>query len=224
MPLRCLRSYTAAASAAVYWDGKRVRLGGDIMPWFDYVNSVGIIGALGVGAFQTRRLVADARSRDASQRIENALALYRDLVVDGDTANAFHRLSVLLRSKGAEQHGITTWYVINDDDFKNDGLFDPALTGFETPFADFYRVLWFFERAEMNLRFELANSNVFFNAAGFHCWWWGQLLHAVEGPKATAAIRRLAPKAVAWAKKNGVYAEWKSHCKTDFDGGPGIDM
>lgn len=99
------------------------------MSWFDYVESVGVIGALAVGAFQTRRLVIDRRLHDEDRRTERALELYRDLVVDGDTANAFHRLSNLLRSVGTEQHGMTTWYVINDEDFKTGGLFDPASQG-----------------------------------------------------------------------------------------------
>ena len=58
------------------------------MPWTDYVDVVGIAGALGFSAVQTRRLVLDARKRDDDRRTERALDFYRDLVVDGDTAGA----------------------------------------------------------------------------------------------------------------------------------------
>jgi hypothetical protein len=161
--------------------------------------------------------------RDIDRKTERALDLYRDLVVDGDTANAFHRLSVLLRHKGTSQRGVTTWYVMNDSDFNKGGLLDPSLTGLDTPFEDFYRVLWFFERTEMALRFRLVNPDVLFNAAGFHCWWWGQLLQNIQTPKAIHALRKLAPRAAAWAKESGVYQEWVSHCATDFSGGAPID-
>lgn len=188
------------------------------------MNSVGIIGALGVSALQTRRLVVEARQRDVDRQTERALELYRDLVVDGDTANAFHRLSVLLRHKGTAKNRVTTWYVMNDGDLNEGGLLDPSLTGLDTPFEDFYRVLWFFERTEMTLRFKLVNPHVLFNAAGFHCWWWGQLLRNIQAPKAALALRKLAPRAVGWAKENGVYKEWVSHCMTDFDGGAPVEF
>lgn len=162
--------------------------------------------------------------RDIDRRTERALELYRDLVVDGDTANAFHRLSVLLRHKGTSQCGVTTWYVMDDDDFNEGGLLDPSLTGLDTPFEDFYRVLWFFERTEIALRFNLVNSDVLFNTVGFHCWWWGQLLRNVQVPKATIALRNLAPRAAVWAKESEVYKEWISHCTTDFDGGAPIEL
>lgn len=51
--------------------------------------------------------MAEARERDSDRRTERSLELYRDLVVDVDTANAFHRLSVLLRhTKDAQTHTI----------------------------------------------------------------------------------------------------------------------
>lgn len=49
------------------------------MSWFDYVESFGVIGALGVGAFLSRRLVLERKLRDEDRRTERALELYRDL-------------------------------------------------------------------------------------------------------------------------------------------------
>lgn len=188
------------------------------MNWFDLLQSIGVIGALAGGALQIRRLAKEARQRDLDRQTERSLELYRDLVVDGDTANAFHRLSVLLRHTGTERYGRTTWYVIRESDFQSDGLFDPSEIGLDTPFQDFYRVLWFFERAHTSMNFSLVNPDVFFETAGFHCWWWGQLFRDVVSPKAIYALRQLAPQAENWAIKRGEYDRWVSHCLTDFDG------
>ncbi len=188
------------------------------MDWFDYVNSAGIIGALVSGAYQTRKLAAEARQRDSDRRTERSLELYRDLVVDGDTANAFHRLSVLLRQTGTEKYGKTTWYIVQESDFESGGLFDPAEIGMDTPFQDFYRVLWFFERAYTSMQSYLVDADTLFQTTGFHCWWWGQLLRDVTSPKATYSLRQLAPNAAAWAVMHGEYDRWVSHCMTDFDG------
>lgn len=188
------------------------------MAWFDFVNSAGIIGALVTGAYQTRRLASEARERDADRRTERSLELYRDLVVEGDTAKAFHRLSVLLRHEGTKRFGATTWYILQESDFGSGGLLDPSEIGLDTPFQDLYRVLWFFERAHIALNYGLTDPDVFFHTAGFHCWWWDQLCHDITSPKASAALRRLAPMAVGWAMKNAEYENWVAHCKTDFDG------
>ena len=188
------------------------------MAWFDYVNSVGIVGALAVAAYQTRQLVSDARARDRDRRTERALELYRDLVVDGDTANAFHRLSVLLRHEGSRRFGITTWYVMTDGEFEAGGLLDPSSTGMNTPFEDFYRVIWYFERVENSLRFKLVEPDVLFHAVGFHCWWWNQLLGEIKAPKASRGLRSVAEDATSWAKVQGIHDDWLTHCSTDFNG------
>ena len=85
-------------------------------------------------------------------------------------------------------------------------------------------MLWFFERTEIALRFNLVNPDVLFNAVGFHCWWWGQLLRNIQAPKATFALRNLAPRAAIWASENEVYKEWTSHCTSDFNGGAPIEL
>lgn len=82
--------------------------------WLDVVETCGIAGALGVAADQLRRSVSDLRRRDRDRRTERALELYRDLVVDGETAVAFHRLSLMLRARGSERHGFATWQVLTD--------------------------------------------------------------------------------------------------------------
>jgi hypothetical protein len=193
------------------------------VPWTDYVNVVGIAGALGFSAVQTRRLVLDARKRDDDRRTERALEFYRDLVVDGDTANAFNNLSTLLRNEGTRRFDANTWYVISDDELRNGGLLDPSKPGLDTTFQQFYRVLWYFERVEIALEKNLLDSDVLFRAIGFHCWWWGQLLRDVHAPKAVDALHVLAPRAVAWARAHDDYDRWVSRCRHDFNGGGPVE-
>lgn len=190
------------------------------MLWFNYVNAVGVVVALGLSAFQTRRLVLDARKRDADRRTERALELYRDLVVEGDTAKAFESVSVMLRKEGARRFGVTTWFVMTDAEFNDGGLLDPSLDGGAEIFQDFYRVLWYFERVESALYFSLIEPEVLFRSIGFHCWWWGSLLKDIAAPKAVAALHELAPLAAAWARTSGEYDRWVDRCRTDFNGGP----
>jgi hypothetical protein len=192
--------------------------------WFDYINSAGIIGALILGALQTRKLGKEARARDADRRIERALEFYRDLVVDGDTANAFHRLSVMLRHKGTKVFRRTTWFVMTDQEFEAGGLLDPSATGINTPFEDFYRVIWYFERVDNALQFGLVNPDVFFRTVGFHCWWWGHLLGQIKSPKAIRSLHQLGPRAAEWAQREQLFETWWSHCVTDFNGGPPIRL
>ncbi len=186
--------------------------------WLDYVNSVGIVGALGVAVVQTQRLVLDTRKRDEDRRVERALELYRDLVVEGDTATAFDQLSVLLRTEGAKRFHVKTWLLVDDSEFETGGLLDPTVPGLGTTFQNIYRVLWFFERVETALSFDLVADQVMFRTIGYHCWWWGQLLRNVHSPKAAAALHGLAPKAAEWAATSGVYDEWVARCANDFDG------
>jgi len=185
----------------------------------DIINAAGVIGALGVAGYQTRRLVLDARSRDEDVRTERALSFYRDLVVDGDTAQSFHRMSVLLRRTGTAAHGFTTWSVIGDEALQRGGLLDPEDSALEGPFQDLYQVLWFFERVDRALQFGLVHEDVLFSTVGFHCWWWGQLLRRLDGPKAAKSIRELGPRAARWAARNDELDRWLEHCPSDFDGG-----
>lgn len=188
------------------------------MDLFELINAMGIIGALGVGAFQTWRAAQDARERDEDQRTERALELYRDLVVEGDTAAAFHRLSLALRRRGTECFGVTTWLLLSDEDFNSGGILDPMAAGSDSPFEDLYRVLWYFERVEVALHHHLVNEDVLMRTIGFHCWWWGELLRDVRAPKATAAIQALAPRAERWARSSGDYTNWIGRCASDFGG------
>lgn len=187
--------------------------------WLDVIETCGVVGALGVAADQLRRSVSDQRERDADRRVERALELYHDLVVDGETAQAFHRLSVLLRALGSEQHGFATWRVLTNADLEPGGALDPLNSDLQTPFADLYRVLWFFERGETAVRYGLVDEDVLYRTIGFHCWWWNQLLSQVTAPKASAALRTLGPRAAEWAREAGGLDDWISSCLTDFDGG-----
>lgn len=191
--------------------------------WLDYVQAGGVVAAFAFAAFQTRRLVTDARRRDDDRRVERALDLYRDLVVEGDTAAAFNQLSVVLRDEGATRFAASTWLVLDDQEFGPGGLLDPAVTKDET-FPNLYRVLWFFERVETSLTFALVDTEVMFRTIGYHCWWWGQLLHGVRAPKAAGALHLLAPRAAAWARRENVYDDWLARCQTDFNGGPPTEI
>jgi hypothetical protein len=188
------------------------------LAWPDYVNAAGIVGAFAFSAYQIRRLVVDARQRDADRRTERALELYRDLVVDGDTADAFNNLSVYLRNKGTQRFGVNTWYIMADDDLADGGVLDPAKPGNDALFQCFYRVLWYFERVESALHFSLIDPEVLFRTIGFHCWWWGQILRNIHAPKASDALHDLAPKAADWARDNNDFDRWVARCMTDFAG------
>lgn len=188
--------------------------------WTDYVTALGVAFAVVTGTIQIRRVVQDARQRDADRRTERALELYRDLVVEGDTAKAFESVSVLLRKEGARRFGVTTWFVMSDAEFGDGGLLDPSVDGGAVIFQDFYRVLWYFERVESALFFSLIEPEVLFRSIGFHCWWWGSLLKDITAPKAVAALHELAPLAAAWARDSGEYDRWFDRCRTDFNGGP----
>lgn len=186
--------------------------------WFDYVNSAGIFAAASIGLFQIRQLRKDARQRDLDRQTERALEFYHDLVVDGDTADAFNCLSIRLRAEGIRRHGTATWYVMQDRDLEIGGLLDHTPDDENTLLQYFYRVLWFAERTSAALRYELINADVLFDTAGFHLWWWGQLLSGVRGPKAARALEDLARQAADWARRNDEYGVWIEKCRTDFDG------
>ena len=193
-----------------------------IMGWFTGVEGVAIVAAVLISAYQTWRSAQDARERDADRRTERALDLYRDLVVEGDTAAAFHRLSVRLRTEGSAKFGITTWFCPSDEDFDAGAILDPGAAGSHTPFEDLYRVLWFFERVKTSLDGGLVDQEMLFATIGFHCWWWGSLLSKVTGPKATASLAWLAPQAANWAFRHGELENWLTRCDTDFSSGGAI--
>lgn len=105
----------------------------------------------------------------------------------------------------------------------------------DSPFSDLYRILWYFERAEMTIRFKLVDPAVFFEAAGFHCWWWGQLLRKVDGPKAEPRhtpwhrVRRTGPGAPGSTTRGSPTAptistrrsNWALHQRTSVAPDPG---
>jgi hypothetical protein len=196
------------------------------MSWLDYVNAAGIIGALGLSAYQTRRLASEARTRDQERRAEQSLELYRDFVIEGSTAEAVNRMSVLLRKTGTEMFGTSTWFCMTDDDFGPGRLLDASDLGLTTPFQDLYRILFFFERTEGSLRYGFVDSDVLFSTVGFHIWWWSQLLWEVTGPKASVSLHSLAPVVQAWSQSQVVDVApcstllelWHSRCGTDFNG------
>jgi hypothetical protein len=191
------------------------------MVWGTVISAAGVVVALVTFGVQLHRLAADARQRDADRRRERALELYRDLVVEGDTTKAFECVSVMLRKEGARRFQMTTWYVMDDKDFEPGGLLDPAVdSNAELVYQNFYRVLWYFERVESALFFQLIDSEVLFRSIGFHCWWWGSLLKDIRAPKAVEALHKLAPLAADWARESGEYGRWRDRCATDFDGGP----
>jgi len=195
----------------------------DLKLWIDGISSVGIVGAFAAGVYQAHRLAEDARERDRERRIERALDLYRDLVVESDTATAFHQFSVALRAEGFRRFHISTWYLPLDGDLDHDGFLDPTVPGMETSFQNLYKVLWFFERAHNALEFRLVDADVTFNTIGYHCWWWGQVLLMIREPKASVALHRLAARAEAWARENHHYDDWVARCTHDFGGaGPRV--
>ena len=109
----------------------------------------------------------------------------------------------------AEEHGVVgERYILGGRNFTNDRLF-----------ADLYTVMWFFERAEVALNRRLVDRDALMATLGFHCWWWGQVLLELRGPKAVAAVHQLADDAGRWARSQGVMADWEARCTTDFAGG-----
>lgn len=188
------------------------------MDWVGGIESVGIVGALLVSAYQTWRMANEERKRDADRRTERSLELYRDLVVEGDTAAAFHRLSVRLRDEGSSEYGTTTWLCPRDSDFDPGKVLDPAAPGIASPFEDLYRVLWFFERVDRSLEHGLVDRHVLFSTIGFHCWWWASILWHIEEPKAKASLAGLGRMTRDWAEDEGVLPDWERRCEFDFNG------
>jgi hypothetical protein len=184
-------------------------------------TSVATVGALLAALWQLQRGIQDARERDEDRRVERALQLYEDVISEGATHKAFHRLSVLLRRVGSQALPLTTWQIMSDRDLGPGGFLDPDDNTKEEAFADLYGVMWFFERCELSLERKLVSEDVLMATLGFHFWWWGQILFNLRGPKASQAVHRLAQKAEAWATTSGHLRDWQTRCETDFSGGPG---
>ena len=186
------------------------------MDWIDFAESIGILGALAVGLWQLRQSNADSRRRDEDARTERSLQLHNDIVAEGATHEAFHELSVFLREEGSTRYGATTWYLLNDEDFSGRGLMAQRGSD-DRHFRHVYTVLWFFERAEIALKYGLVNEKVLLHSVGYHIWWWNELLLDLHHPKAMDSLERLAIRAAEWASAEGVLDDWKSRCSTDFN-------
>lgn len=184
----------------------------------EWLNSAGVLGALIFTGYQTRRSMVESRSRSASERVARALDLYRDLVVDGDTADAFHRLSNLLRMEGTRKCGTVSWMLLCDADLERGGFLDCPDDAVNTPFRDVYQVLWFFERAEIALEADLVDPEMFQKTIGYHCWWWAQILRDFEAPKAAQAVHKLGSLAERSAVEGELLDGWVERCLTDFGG------
>lgn len=191
---------------------------------FEVISSLATLGALLAAIWQLRQAVLAGRVRDEERRVERALVLYEQVVSEGATYEAFHRLSVLLRRLGTAEHGITTWHVVSDEDLNEGGVLDAGDQSREQAFADLYAVLWWFERCLTALDRHLISEDVLMETAGFHLWWWGQMLRELHGPKATRAVRDLGANADAWAQRRGVLDDWRRRCGTDFKGGPAVPL
>ncbi len=95
-------------------------------------------------------------------------------------------------------------------------MLDPGVPENGAQYQDLYRVLWFFERVDNSLKFNLVDSDVLFTTIGFHCWWWGNLSRHVRQPKAAASLHRLAKDAESWARSTGDLVGWPA--VFDLDG------
>lgn len=184
----------------------------------DFINSVGTFGALCAAIYQLRRGVRDNQARDEERRVERALAMFDEVVAASGTSEAFHRLSVALRAHGSEKHGVSTWHCLCDADLGGGQFLDATHATRDRLFADLYTVMWFFERVETALRYRIVNRDALLTTLGFHFWWWGELLHKLQGPKAIHSLHDLAKTAQGWAAARGELDDWCRRCQTDFGG------
>lgn len=192
------------------------------MTIFDVASSIATVGALLAAIWQLRRQVADGRRRDQDRRVERAIELYEAVVAEGQTHEAFHRLSLLLRRIGSEKYGKTTWKILSDKDIEAGGELDPRNTNREQAYADLYAILWFFERCKMSLRREIVSEDILMETLGFHFWWWGELLRDLKGPKSVHAVHDLAERSRMWASREGLIQDWIVRCADDFNGSGAI--
>jgi hypothetical protein len=190
---------------------------------FDAVAAVATAGALIAAIWQLWVANRDRRDAEQSVRSDRAVKLFEEVVAGGDTAAAFHELSLYLRRLGSDGRAEVTWYLADDDDLHGDGVFSPAHAGSEAAFAKLYTVLWFFERVHGSLETKVIDADACFRTTGFHIWWWDQLLRGVTQPKARAALTDLARWVTAEAARRGELDNWVQRCATDFGGGGPID-
>lgn len=190
------------------------------MTLVELLTAVGIVAALTFSTIEMRDRSRQSRIHDQMRREEAALQLHRDMTLDGETANAFRRLSLVLRSEGTRIHGRTTWRMLTDKDLEPGGFLDNSDPEHNQPYADFYRVLWLFQRCDMALTRGLADQSLLNDLSGFHFWWWNELLREIRRPTSMRHLRELAAHTAEWAAQNGHLDEWNQRCAYDFGGGP----
>lgn len=184
------------------------------------LTAIGIVGALLFSSLEVRSRAQQERKRDQEERQRLSLDLHRDMTLDGDTAAAFHRLSLILRGEGTATYGRATWRLLTDSDLAPGGLLDQSDPDRELAYTSFARTLWFFQRSEMAVSQGLAAEATFYELCGFHVWWWNQAYREIHGPTALTFVRSLSARVETWARASGQLDEWKSRCAFDFDGGP----
>jgi hypothetical protein len=186
---------------------------------FDAVAAIATAGALIAAIWQLWIGNRDRRDAEQSVRSDRAMKLFEEVVAGGDTAAAFHELSLYLRKRGSDGRADVTWYIATDDDLQGDGVFSPTREESEAAFARLYTVLWFFERVHGSLQTKVIDADACYRTTGFHIWWWDQLLRGVTKPKARAALTELAQWVTVEAATRGDLENWTARCATDFDGG-----
>ncbi len=191
--------------------------------WFEAIAAIATVGALGAAIWQLWVGNRDRRDSEQSTRADRAMKLFEEVVAGGDTAKAFHELSLYLRRLGSDG-GVVTWYLADDDDLQGEGVFSPAQPTSEEAFAKLYTVLWFFERVQGSLASKVIDPSACFRTTGFHIWWWDQLLRDVNLPKASSALSELGRWVTAEAAASGELEMWHTKCATDFGGGGPIDL
>jgi hypothetical protein len=181
------------------------------------VETVALLGALIFSALQTLLLRRDQNERMRQRREEAALELHHDLAIDGEAAAAFRRLSVSLRAAGMSKYHTATWLTLSDRDREPGGMLDHSSPGNEQNYADLYRVLWFFERAYTFAKLDLVDADLLFSLAGFHIWWWNQILREVRQPTVMEKVIDLGIKAEAFAQRDNRLSNWQQRCSSDFN-------
>lgn len=186
---------------------------------FEGLAAIATVGALAAAIWQLWVGNRDRRDAEQSTRSDRAMKLFDEVVAGGDTAKAFHELSVYLRKLGTGESGEVTWYLAQDHDLSQAGVFSPAQRESEIAFANLYTVLWFFERVDGSLQSRVIDPETCYRTLGFHIWWWDQLLRGVSTPKARAALTVLADWATRQAESKGQLDNWIARCSSDFAGG-----
>lgn len=191
---------------------------------FDAITSLATVGALLAAIWQLHIGNRDRRAAEQSTRADRAMRLFEEVVAGGDTAKAFHELSVYLRHLGSDRSGTVTWRLPTDDDLHEGGAFAPVPGPTEQAFANLYTIMWYFERAKVSIDSNVVDRNATFETLGFHFWWWGQILRSLNAPKAKAALSHLSEWAEQEAARRGILDDWSARCSTDFDAGPPVSF